>query len=850
MEYPVTEYPVTGRVARLSMIALLSLAAVGLSLTGCGGSGGGGGDGGVGGLFRVVSAEALPNGKLLPADPSPAAENQFIRIEFSEGVDPATLFDPSTANGLASAIRLINHYYSGTYSPQQPPDFQVPQSKARLQGFLVWNGQTNLDLASGTYRSALQPVLPERLRIALADYAVATNVVYFVADSDGNPETVEGFLPPELASASLRASQIQVDCQSSIKSLRRGEPLNERFAASFNVGNRDWILPSIDAVEPARDQENVDIESRIVIRFNEPIEASTVSLPPLTGPTPQTNFLVEALVTGPNGPQAVQIDGAMSPTSGASFDLVFTPQSPLPGSTVIRVTVTAGTGNYLDLANNDLAETTINGGNYTFTTGAGPQLANNPVPPQVVHFITQNSQIGAVETNEYDDRQGGNEDFYVPIDEKGGIRFPYPGGLLDVEIGPFIAPYFGVKGASTANVIGNPPVQSQYVSLGLIQGNAPRTVLNPPPDIHAWTPPGTAPDDGLCNVLVRPFPAPVQPIGNFLFVSNEEKDVVHVINSNTYQLYKDLPAPDPRGLAIDPLLNFLFVSNFGAGSVSVLDLAPDRDTKLPRGTIVSTIRTGMGAESLVVAPSGEDLIVVNRLENTASVIQLNKINSNDPVRVKLTGNIGPACMDVCATGRVPPLPPWYANFPWYAYFCNLGANNISVFEAGPQQINGYGRDNIIQVVNGFPSPTSVNTDEMSAATATSHEPIPPGSSLTGCWVTCGDGTVKHLRAKRFKYSNFPNPPSAFIGVDYEIATTIKVGARPQDVVLRDPFVVCQTNNNKAAPDLVASGAARKPARMYVVNGDGSVSVIDLSIGREVKVLPGAGVRQMAAYYTN
>jgi len=838
------------RSAAVPAIAMVSLALVGLAMTGCGGGGGGGGEPGVGGSFRVVTADALPNGSLLPATPSPSSENQYLRIEFSKSVDPGTLFDPTTANGMASALRLINHFYLGAFTEQAPPGYQDPQSKRRLQGFLVWNGQTNFDLATGTFRPQLQPIAPQQLGIDLANYEIATNIIYFVADTDANPLTPESFLPSELTSATLQASQIQVDCQKGIRSLR-GESLSEVFGASFNVGTRDWILPIIDIVEPAPNQTDVNVTSSIVIRFTEPVEGSTVVVAPPTGQLPPgTNLLVEALVTGPNGPQSLRIAGTTSPATSSTFDIMFTPQTDFPGNTVIKVTITPGSGNYLDLANNDLAESSVTDGNYSFTTGPGPQVANNPVPPMVVHFITQNSQIGSIDTNAYDDQKGQFEDFYFPIDEQKNLRYPYPGGLLDIDIGPFIAPYFRVPGASGVNVIGNPPLQTQYLNLGLIQGNAPKPLQNPPPDIHLWTPPGTESDFGFCQ-LFQPFAPPVQPLGNFLFVSNEEKDVVHVINSNTFQHYKDMPTPDPRGLALNPLLSLLFVTNFGGGSVSMLDLSADPVTFLPKGTIIATIPTGLGPDSIVVDPDGESIYVVNRLENSASVIQMNKINSNEPIRVKVTGNVGPACVDVCATGRIPPvLPPWFQNFPSYAYFCNLGADNISVFESGPQQINGYGRDNIIQVVGGFPSPTSVNSDEMSAATAQSHEPIPPSSSLTGCWATCGDGTVKHLRAKRFKYSNFPNPPPAFIGVDYEIQTTIRTGERPQDVVIRDPFLPCQTNNNKHAPDLPASGAAQAPARIYVVNGDGTVSVIELSNGREVLRLPGIGVRKLAAYYTN
>jgi len=83
-----------------------------------------------------------------------------------------------------------------------------------------------------------------------------------------------------------------------------------------------------------------------------------------------------------------------------------------------------------------------------------------------------------------------------------------------------------------------------------------------------------------------------------------------------------------------------------------------------------------------------------------------------------------------------------------------------------------------------------------------------------------------------------------------MTSVIRVGERPIEVVIRDPFIVGQGNNNKHAPDIVASRLTRAPKRLYVVNGDGSVSALDLPIGREAVRLPRVDIKKMAAYYTN
>ncbi len=823
-------------VSMRAMAAATALAAS-LLVAGCGGGGSGGGETGVGGVFRVVNVSAQPNGALLPALPNPPAENQFIMIEFSDGVDPATIFDGSTSNGVSSALRMINRYYVGQFSTMTPPTVASPQSARRLQGVLVWNGQSNFNPATSTYGPVLRAVTATDLRIAPGLFRAQPNLVYFVADTDGNLQTPESFVASDLALASLKHGQIQVDVQAGVKSQQRGEALAARSVSSFNIGDRDYVFPLIDAVIPANNQVGADVKSDIQILFTEPIEASSVTEagPPPTPPAtrPPFSLLVEALAQGPTGPQTVYIGGTTSPATGTTTEVRFSPTADFPGNTVINVTINSGAPWYLDRGNNELAPSALTDGSYTFTTGAGPELANNPVAPQVVHFVTTNSELGAINTVENDG--AANEDFIVPVNNRNDLVRQVQGGLSDLVLGPFIATYLVSPGVG--NGISHPPVP-----------NPPRIATNPPAPVTAYTLPGAPPGSPCVPIL----PPNAQPVGNFLFVANEEKNVVHVFNSNTYQLYKDIPAPDPRRLAIDPLLQFLFVSNFGGNSVSVFDITPDPVTSLPRGALVRTIVTGQGPDALVVGPDNEDLFVVNRQENSISVIQLNQIASNEPIRLQLTGNIGPNCIDVCATSRIGALPPSFAPFPNYAYFANQGADSVSVFESGPQQVNGYGRDNIVQVLGQLPGPTSINADERCGGVGSgSHDPIAPSASLTGFWVSCRDGTARYMRANRFRYSAFPNPPPTFVGVDFETTTVVTTGDNPRDVVLRDPYVACHGNNYKHMPDFVNNGGfTTAPARMYVANGDGTVSVIDLSLGRELLRLSGTGVKKMAAFYTN
>ena len=393
-----------------------------------------------------------------------------------------------------------------------------------------------------------------------------------------------------------------------------------------------------------------------------------------------------------------------------------------------------------------------------------------------MHFVTTNSEVGAINTVENDG--AANEDFIVPVNKRNDLVRQVQGGLTDLVLGPFIANYF--------------------VSPGVRQRD--QSPADPEPAAHHDEPAGTdhrrtpLPGAAPSSPCTPPLPPNVQPIGNFLFIANEEKNVVHVFNSNTYQLYKDIPAPDPRRLAIDPLLQFMFVSNFGGNSISVFDITADPVTSLPRGQLVRTIVTGQGPDALVVGPDNEDLFVVNRQENSISVIQLNQIASNEPIRLQLTGNIGPNCIDVCATSahrsrcrrrsRRSRTTRTSRIRGRTRCRCSSRGRNRSTATAVTTSCRCSASSRVRQ---------SLNADERCGGVGSgSHDPIAPSSSLTGFWVTCRDGTAHYLRANRFRYSPFPNPPPTFVGVDFETTTVVTTGDSPRDIVLRDPYVVRAT----------------------------------------------------------
>jgi YVTN family beta-propeller protein len=851
---------------------------VGIVLAGCGGGGGGGG-GLANSPLTVNDAQAFPSGKFLPVDPSPATQNQCIWIELTADVDPLTVFDASTSNGLSSNVRLLSYFYEMDAASVDPTK---PLMRERLPGIPVLNGWTNFDFNANAYRSVpTTQVTNASLNIDANIPLVSkhANYLVIVADSDGDPNTIESFLPGTLKSntSRLQNSQIMVNLTSGVRSTG-GRQLEPEFITNFIVGEKDQIPPVVDATVPGAGEASVDVASPIEFTFSEPIDASSIIVAPIGSKVPtgsasaNIQLSVQVIPPGQSIPQLINVPGSIAPSSGQTTSITFTPLGPLPGGTLVVANLYSAASTLAgatpwhpalsDPSGNPLSPTSLSDGNFTFTTGPGPQLANNPIDPEAIHFITSTSGMGTVRTSPLDRAATGIEDTLQKVNGDGDVVQFFPGGVQDGVVGPWIARLLGVPGANR-NSINDPPRQCQYWLAGLTQrGNPPTTNVVAPGE---YTPPGYA-DDILCTattLLTQDPPTappppnycpessdpnfpnikPAQPYGTYLFVTNEAEDVIHCVSSHTFQVLKDIRAPDPRGLAISPDLSFLYVTNFGANSLSVIDVTAGSDG-LPSGESIRVIPVGGGPWGVAAQPNGEDILVCNRLGKSVSVITVSDLgNPADPVRVVMQSGDP---FEVTAGPRLGVL-----GLPYYAYVTNPGTDEVVIFESGPPQINGFGRDQVVDVIGNLGRPTGISGDQW-YNTSTYQNPIPFNDSMTGAFVVLAkDGTVVHLKATRFTIPLFPNPPPALVEARFEASATFRVGENPADVCVDNNILWCNTPEGKMWPYLNTTPPAPVTApvsRLYVTNGDGSISVYDIATGREFVKLEAGGARKVFGYY--
>jgi hypothetical protein len=781
----------------------------------------------------------MPNGPQLPPDPSPSTQNQFVRIEFTTPLNRATVLDPSSPNGLTSQARLTT-----TYWRESPPTNLIVD---RTRGLPLIGGVDHLGRTWTNTQLNIDPNTP----------IVGGNVFIFVADRDGNPGTVESFLPEALApqnppSGAPRQAQLQVTMDTGILSAA-GRALTTSFCTAFSVG-QDTIPPTVVSSVPAPDATNIPINSDIEVSFSEPVDPTSLIL----GVPPTGTVDVSAL----SGPNALPLNGTISVASSQnSCTIVFRPQQAFPGRTLIQVTLEGGTAamppnpptaGIRDLVGNRLINPITGAPSrnryvYTFRTGDGPELSNNPVSPEAIYFGTLSpTGIGVVEANYFDMR----EDIVFPQNESGALTHQLSDAPADIMVGTFISTFGG-------NAIGNPPRDFGLDPTGA-GGNPPCPVPG------LWCAPGAVCPgqmpgavslcNGACQLVNPMFPPPQQVIGNFLFVSNPRANAVHVLNSNTFQIIKDIPTPEPSGMGITPALegssvsHLLYVGNFGASTLSVIDI--DRDANgVPRGTLVRAIPVGNGPRGVAVESANEDVMVCNSIGNSVSVIRISSIGlpQQNPVRLTLSGSVGPTPWDVSCGYRIarmgfmpPPL------LTWYAFITNRDGNSVGIYEAGPPLANGYGRDGIVDTITGFSRPMGLTDDfESVAATALS-----PAINITGCWVANnGSGIVSHLAATDFRnvLIPLPNPPPGYARASWEVLQSFQVGTAPVDVALNDPFALCTTARDKTLAQV--PGGAPFPQRVYVSDqGEGRIKAVQISNGiiRSEMTAPSPG--KIAGYY--
>jgi hypothetical protein len=191
-----------------------------------------------------------------------------------------------------------------------------------------------------------------------------------------------------------------------------------------------------------------------------------------------------------------------------------------------------------------------------------------------------------------------------------------------------------------------------------------------------------------------------QQVGQFLYVADRVAGEVVVLNSNRMTVLDRIQVPDPTEFAISPDLDFLAVTNQGANNVSFISIDPSSSSF---HKVVKTTPVGKGPTGICWDSGNEDILVCNTGENTVSIISAFTLVVRKTLNNQLFGPI-----DVVATPRQ--LGFGLFRGVYYAYILNSNGT-VSLFESGPDGVNGWGYDQIIgQPEFQFTNPKAIQPD--------------------------------------------------------------------------------------------------------------------------------------------
>jgi len=105
----------------------------------------------------------------------------------------------------------------------------------------------------------------------------------------------------------------------------------------------------------------------------------------------------------------------------------------------------------------------------------------------------------------------------------------------------------------------------------------------------------------------------IAPSGEYVYVADSGSGSISIVSTATRQLVGSIPvAAGPTTMTIDASGQFLYVTHSGGGSVSIVDLNTE--------SVVSNVGVGIAPETLALSGDGSRLYVANYRSNTISVV--------------------------------------------------------------------------------------------------------------------------------------------------------------------------------------------------------------------------------------
>ncbi len=271
-----------------------------------------------------------------------------------------------------------------------------------------------------------------------------------------------------------------------------------------------------------------------------------------------------------------------------------------------------------------------------------------------------------------------------------------------------------------------------------------------------WVTPAHA-DNVTDTVLVGPAPwaIAVNPVTNKIYVANFDASNVSVIDGVTDTRVAVATGAKPSAVAVDPVTNKIYVANYGDGTVTIIDVA---------GNSTSTVSVGTHPVAVAVNPVTNKIYVVNQASNTVTVID---------GATETTDTVG--------TGAEPWAVAVNASIN-KIYVANHGSNNVTV-------ING--EDNSTVTVGAGTNPDAIAVDNVTDKVYVANFGSDTVTVITGsnnATATVSVGTdpyalaVNSVTNKIYVANNGSNDVTVIDGATYPcLTTTVSVGSSPRAI---------------------------------------------------------------------
>ncbi len=263
----------------------------------------------------------------------------------------------------------------------------------------------------------------------------------------------------------------------------------------------------------------------------------------------------------------------------------------------------------------------------------------------------------------------------------------------------------------------------------------PQSLLTPEQNAFFVGPSLPAPDPTGCSTYGYR-----QQIGHFLYLVDRVASEIVVLNSNRMTVIERIPVDDPTSLAMSPDLDFLAVTNELAGTVNFISIDPSSSSF---HQVVKEVEVGKGPTGITWETGNEDIFVCNTAESSVTVISAFTLN----VRKTLINQLFNP-FDMVTTPRQ--LGFGLGRGVYFGYILNQNGT-VSLFESGPDGINGWGFDEIIgqpEFVFNNPKAIEVDVSNLNSSIWIVHEDqLDFDGTLTGL----GGGAVTNM----FLESTFP-----------------------------------------------------------------------------------------------